>query len=181
LDLIIYFFLYRYFSLYTIYKLEQIFTHEISILQYFTNLNIVYIHLLYPYLDIVIVKMSNSQNIIFHICMNSKYKRRNECQLSYTRFPVPFNECIYQLLNEFWPTGIYTPRSHIGVGHTKFKVPIAKKSSAQCLYTYWRCAPPIMGWFEDFFSYIFCMLNLVIFYHYMSWPVPSWCNLKLQQ
>ena len=32
-----------------------------------------------------------------------------------------------------------------------------------------------------FFSYIFCMLNLVIFYHYMSWMVPSWCNLKLQQ
>jgi hypothetical protein len=32
-----------------------------------------------------------------------------------------------------------------------------------------------------FFSYIFCMLNLVIFYHYMSWTVPSWCNLKLQQ
>ena len=31
------------------------------------------------------------------------------------------------------------------------------------------------------FSYIFCMLNLVIFYHYMSWMVPSWCNLKLQQ
>jgi hypothetical protein len=29
--------------------------------------------------------------------------------------------------------------------------------------------------------YIFCMLNLVIFYHYMSWTVPSWCNLKLQQ
>jgi hypothetical protein len=52
---------------------------------------------------------------------------------------------------------------------------------AQCLYTYWRCAPPIMGWFEDIFSYIFCMLNLVIFYHYMSWTVPSWCNLKLQQ
>ena len=25
------------------------------------------------------------------------------------------------------------------------------------------------------------MLNLVIFYHYMSWTVPSWCNLKLQQ
>jgi hypothetical protein len=35
----------------------------------------------------------------------------------------------------------------------------------------WRC-----------FSYIFCMLNfLVIFYHYMSWTVSSWCNLKLQQ
>jgi hypothetical protein len=32
-----------------------------------------------------------------------------------------------------------------------------------------------------FFSYIFCMLNLVIFYHYMSWMVPSWCNLNLQQ
>jgi hypothetical protein len=32
-----------------------------------------------------------------------------------------------------------------------------------------------------FFSYIFCMLNLVIFYHYMSWTVPSWCNLKIQQ
>ena len=32
-----------------------------------------------------------------------------------------------------------------------------------------------------FFSYIFCMLNLVIFYHYMSWTVLSWCNLKLQQ
>ena len=32
-----------------------------------------------------------------------------------------------------------------------------------------------------FFSYIFCMLNLVIFYYYMSWTVPSWCNLKLQQ
>jgi hypothetical protein len=31
------------------------------------------------------------------------------------------------------------------------------------------------------FSYIFCMLSLVIFYHYMSWTVPSWCNLKLQQ
>jgi hypothetical protein len=41
--------------------------HEISILQYFTNLNIVYIHVLYPYLDIVIVKMSNSQNIIFPV------------------------------------------------------------------------------------------------------------------
>ena len=52
--------------------------HEISILQYFANLNIVYIHVLYPYLDIVIVKMSNSQNIIFHICMNSKYKRRKK-------------------------------------------------------------------------------------------------------
>ena len=50
--------------------------HEISILQYFTNLSIVYIYVLYPYLDIVIVKMSNSQNIIFYICMNSKYKRR---------------------------------------------------------------------------------------------------------
>jgi hypothetical protein len=25
------------------------------------------------------------------------------------------------------------------------------------------------------------MLNLVIFYHYMSWMVPSLCNLKLQQ
>jgi hypothetical protein len=23
----------------------------------------------------------------------------------YTGFPVPFNECIYQLLNEYWPTG----------------------------------------------------------------------------
>ena len=22
------------------------------------------------------------------------------------------------------------------------------------------------------------MLSLVIFYHYMSWTVPSWCNLK---
>ena len=55
---------------------------------------------------------------------------KGECQLSYTQFPVPFNQCIYQLLNEFWPTGIYTPRSHIGVGHTKFKVPIAKKSSS---------------------------------------------------
>ena len=32
-----------------------------------------------------------------------------------------------------------------------------------------------------FISYIFCMLNLFIFYHYMSWTVPSWCNLKLQQ
>jgi hypothetical protein len=32
-----------------------------------------------------------------------------------------------------------------------------------------------------FCSYIFCMPNLVIFYHYMSWMVPSWCNLKLQQ
>jgi hypothetical protein len=32
-----------------------------------------------------------------------------------------------------------------------------------------------------FFSYIFCMLNLVILYHYMSWTVPSWCNLNLQQ
>jgi hypothetical protein len=31
------------------------------------------------------------------------------------------------------------------------------------------------------FSYILCVLNLVIFYHYMSWTVPSWCNLKLQQ
>jgi hypothetical protein len=38
----------------------------------FANLNIVYIHVLYTYLDIVIVKMSNSQNVIFHICMNSK-------------------------------------------------------------------------------------------------------------
>jgi hypothetical protein len=28
--------------------------------------------------DIVIVKMSNSQNIIFHICMDSKYKRRKK-------------------------------------------------------------------------------------------------------
>jgi hypothetical protein len=54
---------------------------------------------------------------------------KGECQLSYTRFPVPFNQCIYQLLNEFWPTGIYTPRSHIGVGQKKFKVPIVKKSS----------------------------------------------------
>ena len=26
-----------------------------------------------------------------------------------------------------------------------------------------------------------CMLNLVIFFHYMSWTVPSWCNLKLQK
>jgi hypothetical protein len=25
---------------------------------------------------------------------------------SYGVFPVPFNECIYQLLNEYWPTGI---------------------------------------------------------------------------
>ena len=25
---------------------------------------------------------------------------------TYTGFPVPFNECIYQLLNEYWPTGI---------------------------------------------------------------------------
>ena len=25
------------------------------------------------------------------------------------------------------------------------------------------------------------MLNLVIFYHYMTLTVPSWCNLKLQQ
>ena len=32
-----------------------------------------------------------------------------------------------------------------------------------------------------FVSYIFCMLNLVMFYHYMSWTVPRWCNLKLQQ
>ena len=40
------------------------------------QISIVYIYVLYPYLDIVIVKMSNSQNIIFHICMNSKYKRR---------------------------------------------------------------------------------------------------------
>jgi hypothetical protein len=32
-----------------------------------------------------------------------------------------------------------------------------------------------------FYSYIICMLNLVIFYHYMSWTVPSWCNLNLQQ
>jgi hypothetical protein len=55
---------------------------------------------------------------------------KGECQLSYTQFPVPFNQCIYQLLNEFWPTGIYTPRSHIGVGQKKFKVPIVKKSSS---------------------------------------------------
>ena len=40
--------------------------------------NIVYIHVLYPYLDIVILKMSNSQNIIFPICMDSKYKRRKK-------------------------------------------------------------------------------------------------------
>ena len=45
---------------------------------YFGNLNIVYIHVLYPYLDIVIVEMSNSQDIIFHICMDSKYKRRKK-------------------------------------------------------------------------------------------------------
>jgi hypothetical protein len=30
-----------------------------------------------------------------------------------------------------------------------------------------------------FFSYIFCMLNLVIFYHYMTLTVSRWCNLKL--
>ena len=30
------------------------------------------------------------------------------------------------------------------------------------------------------FSYIFRMLNLVIFYHCMTLTVPSWCNLKLQ-
>jgi hypothetical protein len=58
------------------YGIWSLLVHEISILQYFANLNIVYIHVLYPYLDIVIVKMSNSQSIIFHIYMNSKYKRR---------------------------------------------------------------------------------------------------------
>jgi hypothetical protein len=60
------------------YGIWSLLVHEISILQYFANLNIAYIHILYPYLDIVIVKMSNSQNIIFHICMNSKYKRRKK-------------------------------------------------------------------------------------------------------
>ena len=60
------------------YVIWSLLVHEISILQYFANLNIVYIHVLYPYLDIVIVKMSNSQSIIFHICMNSKYKRRKK-------------------------------------------------------------------------------------------------------
>ena len=60
------------------YRIWSLLVHEISILQYFANLNIVYIHVLYPYLDIVIVKMSNSQSIIFHICMNSKYKRRTK-------------------------------------------------------------------------------------------------------
>ena len=38
----------------------------------------IHTHVLYPYLDIVIVKMSNSQSIIFLICMNSKYKRRKK-------------------------------------------------------------------------------------------------------
>ena len=60
------------------YGIWSMLVHEISIWQYFANLNIVYIHVLYPYLDIVIVKMSNSQNIIFHICINSKYKRRKK-------------------------------------------------------------------------------------------------------
>ena len=60
------------------YGIWSLLVHDISILQYFTNLDIVYMHVLYPYLYIVIVKMSNSQNIIFHICMDSKYKRRKK-------------------------------------------------------------------------------------------------------
>ena len=43
--------------------------------------NILQIWILYTYMYyilIVIVKMSNSQNIIFHICMNSKYKRKKK-------------------------------------------------------------------------------------------------------
>jgi hypothetical protein len=37
------------------YGMWSLLVHEISILQYFANLNIGYIHVLYPYLDIVIV------------------------------------------------------------------------------------------------------------------------------
>jgi hypothetical protein len=44
-----------------------------------------------------------------------------------------------------------------------------------------RMCTSYYGLIWRFFSYIFCMPNLVIFYHYMSWMVPSWCNLKLQQ
>jgi hypothetical protein len=43
---------------------------------------------------------------------------------------IPFNECIYQLLNEYYID--QTSRSHIGVGQKKFKVPIVEKSSSYC-------------------------------------------------
>jgi hypothetical protein len=62
----------------TKYAIWSLVVHEIIILLYFANLNNVCIHVLFPYLDIVIVKMTNSQNIIFHICMNSQYKRRKK-------------------------------------------------------------------------------------------------------
>ena len=44
-----------------------------------------------------------------------------------------------------------------------------------------KMCPSYYGLIWRFFSYIFCKPNLVIFYHYMSWTVPSWYNLKLQQ
>jgi hypothetical protein len=48
------------------------------------------------------------------------------------------------------------------------------------VYILKMCTSHYHGLIWRFFSYIFCMPNLVIFYHYMSWTVPSWCNLKLQ-
>jgi hypothetical protein len=55
------------------------------------------------------------------------------------------------LLNEYWPTGIYTPGSHIGVGQKKFKVPIEKKQFHK--------------WFEEIENKIE-ILDLIIIHYY---------------
>jgi hypothetical protein len=89
---------------------------------------------------------------------------------------------IFALLSYFW---CWPP---------KFKSDfenIWKKSSNQPIvggthlqYVYKHCilkmCTPYYGQIWQFFSYIFRMLNLVIFYHCMTLTVPSWCNLKLE-
>jgi hypothetical protein len=61
--------------------------------------------------------------------------------------------------------------------------------TAQCLYTYWRCAPPIMGWFEDFFhifsvcwtlSFLAHLTQRIMWAIAITWRPSSVCKLLKQ-
>jgi hypothetical protein len=40
------------------------------------------------------------------LCLDIWLIREDIFSVIYGAFPVPFNECVYQLLNEYWSTGI---------------------------------------------------------------------------
>jgi hypothetical protein len=76
---------------------------------------------------------------------------------------------------------IHTVQSLNNINWTLFEFQITHTRYRPCDIVILKMCTSYYGLIWRFFSYIFCMPNLVIFYHYMSWMVPSWCNLKLQQ